>query len=308
MASGKRASMREGPWRPSSARPRKTLAPPAGRRPDQKPERSGERPGEPASERPDVRSSRRSAAAPTRSASAPRSSAASRPSAAARASAAPRRRRPPRRAESDPQHAPAATRASRRPRSACAACSPRTSPRTSWSAGRPRRPSSSRGHAGTPGHTRDPILRVVGVGGAGVNAVDRMIEAEVEGVEFIAMNTDMQSLEQSSAPRRACTSATRPRAGSARAPTPPSAAPSAIEEYDQIKGLLKGADMVFITAGAGGGTGTGAAPVVARIAREVGALTVGIVTKPFAFEGARRGAQADQGVRGAGRARSTPSS
>ena len=143
--------------------------------------------------------------------------------------------------------------------------------------------------------TRKPILRVVGVGGAGVNAVDRMIEAEVEGVEFIAVNTDMQSLEQSSAPTRVHIGSDATRGlGSGSDPT--LGRQSAIEQYDELKGLLKGADMIFITAGAGGGTGTGAGPVVARISREVGALTVGIVTKPFAFEGAKRGAQADLGI------------
>ena len=96
--------------------------------------------------------------------------------------------------------------------------------------------------------------------------------------------------------RTACTSAATSPAGSARARTPTSGRAAALEDYDQLKSLLKGSDMVFITAGAGGGTGTGAAPVVARIAREVGALTVGIVTKPFSFEGARRGEQADRGV------------
>ena len=143
--------------------------------------------------------------------------------------------------------------------------------------------------------TRKPVLRVVGVGGAGVNAVDRMIEAEVEGVEFIAVNTDMQSLEQSSAPTRVHIGddATR---GLGSGSNPALGRQSAIEQYDELKSLLKGADMIFITAGAGGGTGTGAAPVVARISREVGALTVGIVTKPFAFEGAKRGAQAEVGI------------
>ncbi len=143
--------------------------------------------------------------------------------------------------------------------------------------------------------TRKPILRVVGVGGAGVNAVDRMIEAEVAGVEFIAVNTDLQSLEQSSAPTRVHIGddATR---GLGSGSDPVLGRQSAIEQYDELKGLLKGADMIFITAGAGGGTGTGAAPVVARISREVGALTVGIVTKPFTFEGARRSAQADVGI------------
>ena len=136
---------------------------------------------------------------------------------------------------------------------------------------------------------------MVGVGGAGVNAVDRMIEAQVEGVEFIAVNTDMQSLEQSSAPTRVHIGddATR---GLGSGSNPALGRQSAIEQYDELKSLLKGADMIFITAGAGGGTGTGAAPVVARISREVGALTVGIVTKPFAFEGAKRGAQAEVGI------------
>ena len=141
----------------------------------------------------------------------------------------------------------------------------------------------------------DPVLRVVGVGGAGVNAVNRMIEAQVQGVEFIAVNTDVQSLEQSAADTRVHigNSSTR---GLGSGADPSLGRQSAVESYDELKGLLKGADMVFIAAGAGGGTGTGAAPVVARISREVGALTVGIVTKPFSFEGARRGAQAEAGV------------
>jgi cell division protein FtsZ len=148
---------------------------------------------------------------------------------------------------------------------------------------------------GTPGHNRDPILRVVGVGGAGVNAVDRMIQAQVEGVEFIAMNTDLQSLEQSHA-KTLLHIGDQATGGLGSGSDPSIGRAAAVEEYDQIKSLLKGADMVFVTAGSGGGTGTGAAPVVARIAREVGALTVAIVTKPFPFEGARRGSQADQGV------------
>ena len=142
---------------------------------------------------------------------------------------------------------------------------------------------------------REPVLRVIGVGGAGVNAVDRMIEAQVQGVEFIAVNTDVQSLEQSSAPTRVHIGSDSTRGLGAGA-EPEIGRRAALEQYDELKSLLKGADMVFITAGAGGGTGTGAAPVVARIAREVGALTVGIVTKPFAFEGVRRSQQADQGV------------
>ncbi|MEA2377393.1 MAG: cell division protein FtsZ [Thermoleophilaceae bacterium] len=141
----------------------------------------------------------------------------------------------------------------------------------------------------------EPVLRVVGVGGAGVNAVNRMIEAEVEGVEFLAVNTDTQSLEQSSANNRLHIGSNITR-GLGSGSNPELGRAAAMEDYDELKGILKGSDMVFITAGAGGGTGTGAAPVVARISREVGALTVGIVTKPFSFEGARRGDQADQGV------------
>ena len=152
----------------------------------------------------------------------------------------------------------------------------------------------------TRGPVTEPVLRVVGVGGAGVNAVNRMIEAGVEGVEFIAVNTDLQSLEQSLATTTVHigNEATR---GLGSGSDPELGRMSAIEEYDKLKALLKGADMVFITAGAGGGTGTGAGPVVARISREVGALTVGIVTKPFAFEGARRGEQAEHGVDELGR-------
>jgi cell division protein FtsZ len=140
-----------------------------------------------------------------------------------------------------------------------------------------------------------PVLRVVGVGGAGVNAVNRMVEAEVEGVEFVAINTDLQSLQQSTADitlhigqgiTRGLGSGSNPDLGRA----------AAMEEYDKIKALLKGSDMIFITAGAGGGTGTGAAPIVARIAREIGALTVGVVTKPFGFEGTRRSEAASVGI------------
>jgi cell division protein FtsZ len=141
----------------------------------------------------------------------------------------------------------------------------------------------------------EPVLRVVGVGGAGVNAVNRMIEAHVEGVEFVAVNTDMQSLEGSAAHTRVHIGNDLTR-GLGSGSDPELGKAAAVESYDHLKGYLKGSDMVFITAGAGGGTGTGAAPVVARISREIGALTVGIVTKPFAFEGARRGAQAEQGV------------
>jgi cell division protein FtsZ len=140
-----------------------------------------------------------------------------------------------------------------------------------------------------------PVLRVVGVGGAGVNAVNRMIEAGVEGVDFIAINTDLQSLQQSSADTvlHIGNETTR---GLGSGSNPQLGYQAAMEQHDQIKSLLKGADMVFIAAGSGGGTGTGAAPVVAAIARELGALAVGIVTKPFSFEGTRRGEQAEKGV------------
>jgi cell division protein FtsZ len=140
-----------------------------------------------------------------------------------------------------------------------------------------------------------PTIRVVGVGGAGVNAVNRMVEAQVEGVEFIAINTDLQSLQQTTADVTLHIGANLTR-GLGSGSNPDLGRAAAMDEFDKIKALLKGSDMIFITAGAGGGTGTGAAPVVARIAREIGALTVGIVTKPFGFEGNRRRQQADRGV------------
>ncbi len=145
------------------------------------------------------------------------------------------------------------------------------------------------------GTVGQPVIRVLGVGGAGVNAVNRMVETQVEGIEFIAVNTDMQSLQQSTADitihigaelTRGLGSGSDARVGRQ----------AAMQDYDRVKSLLKGSDMVFITAGAGGGTGTGAAPIIARISRELGALTVAIVTKPFGFEGSRRGEQAEQGV------------
>jgi cell division protein FtsZ len=148
---------------------------------------------------------------------------------------------------------------------------------------------------GQPGPVGAPVIRVVGVGGAGVNAVNRMVEAEVEGVEFIGINTDLQSLQQCAAHVTLHIGAGVTR-GLGSGSDPELGRQSAMEEYDKIKALLKGADMVFVTAGAGGGTGTGAAPIVARIAGEIGALTVGIITKPFGFEGSRRREQADEGV------------
>jgi len=140
-----------------------------------------------------------------------------------------------------------------------------------------------------------PVLRVVGVGGGGSNAINRMVDAQVAGVEFIAINTDLQSLQQSLADITLHIGASLTR-GLGSGSNPDLGRAAAMEEYDRIKALLKGSDMVFITCGAGGGTGTGAAPVVARIAVEVGALTVGIVTKPFGFEGSRRREQAEAGI------------
>jgi cell division protein FtsZ len=140
-----------------------------------------------------------------------------------------------------------------------------------------------------------PLLRVVGVGGGGVNAVNRMVEAEVEGVEFLAINTDLQSLQQSAAHSTLHIGDGLTR-GLGSGSDPDLGRRAAVEEHDQIKALLRGSDMVFIAAGAGGGTGTGAAPIVAQIARELGALTVGIVTRPFQFEGSRRRDQAEAGI------------
>ena len=155
-----------------------------------------------------------------------------------------------------------------------------------------RRPSATR-------RPHAPVIRVVGVGGAGVNAINRMVEAEIPGVEFMAINTDLQSLQQSAADVTVHLGSGMSR-GLGAGSNPELGYRAAFEEQDKIKRLLKGSDMVFVTAGAGGGTGTGAAPVVARLARDVGALTVGIVTKPFKFEGSRREKQAEEGVEALG--------
>jgi cell division protein FtsZ len=145
------------------------------------------------------------------------------------------------------------------------------------------------------GEPHQPVIRVVGVGGAGVNAVNRMVDANVPGVEFMAVNTDLQSLQLCVADVTIHIGEEQTRGLGAGA-DPQVGHRSAFEEQDKIKRLLKGSDMVFVAAGAGGGTGSGAAPVIARLAREVGALTVGIVTKPFSFEGSRRGNQAGKGI------------
>jgi cell division protein FtsZ len=139
------------------------------------------------------------------------------------------------------------------------------------------------------------IIRVVGVGGAGVNAVDRMIEADIRGVEFLAVNTDLQQLSMSDAAVKIHIG--RGVTEGLGSGSDPEVGRRAAEEADkQIREALRGSDLVFVAAGAGGGTGTGAAPVVARIARELGALTVAIVTTPFRFEGARRREQAGDGL------------
>ena len=152
-------------------------------------------------------------------------------------------------------------------------------------------PSGSFGPGGVP----IPVIRVIGVGGAGVNAINRMVEAGVSGVEFLAINTDLQSLQQSMADVTVHIGGEVTR-GLGSGSDPALGYKAAFEEQDKIKRLLKGSDMVFITAGVGGGTGTGAGPVVARLAKTVGALTVGIVTRPFGFEGTRRAAQAQEGI------------
>ena len=139
------------------------------------------------------------------------------------------------------------------------------------------------------------VIRVVGVGGAGLNAVNRMIDAGLSAVEFIAVNTDLQQLALSDADVKIHIG--RDLTGGLGSGAEPAIGKRAAEEaHDQIKRALRGSDMVFVTAGEGGGTGSGAAPVVAQIAREVGALTVGIVTMPFRFEGTKRRSQADEGV------------
>jgi cell division protein FtsZ len=139
------------------------------------------------------------------------------------------------------------------------------------------------------------VIKVVGVGGAGLNAVNRMIDAGLSQVEFIAVNTDQQQLQFSDAPLKIHIG--RELTEGLGSGADPSVGQKAAEESDdEIKHALRGADMVFVTAGEGGGTGSGAAPVIARIARELGALTVGIVTTPFKFEGTQRRRSADEGV------------
>ena len=139
-------------------------------------------------------------------------------------------------------------------------------------------------------------IKVIGVGGGGNNAVNRMIEGGVKGVEFIAVNTDAQALNSSLAETKLQIGDKLTRGLGAGA-NPDVGKKAAEESRDNIENALKGADMVFVTAGMGGGTGTGAAPVIAEVAREIGALTVGVVTRPFTFEGRRRSQQAENGIK-----------
>ncbi|WP_277049358.1 cell division protein FtsZ [Ruania albidiflava] len=139
------------------------------------------------------------------------------------------------------------------------------------------------------------VIKVVGIGGGGVNAVNRMIEVGLKGVEFIAINTDAQALLMSDADVKLDVGRELTRGLGAGAD--PEVGKKAAEDHaEEIEEILRGADMVFVTAGEGGGTGTGGAPVVAKIARSLGALTIGVVTRPFTFEGRRRGVQADAGI------------
>ena len=139
------------------------------------------------------------------------------------------------------------------------------------------------------------VIKVVGIGGGGVNAVNRMVEAGVRGVEFIALNTDAQALLMSDADVKLDIGREVTRGLGAGA-NPEIGRAAAEEHRAELEEVLKGSDMVFITAGEGGGTGTGGAPVVAEVARSVGALTVGVVTRPFGFEGRRRAVHAEQGI------------
>ncbi|WP_329044773.1 cell division protein FtsZ [Amycolatopsis sp. NBC_01488] len=147
----------------------------------------------------------------------------------------------------------------------------------------------------TPPHNYLAVIKVVGIGGGGVNAVNRMIEVGLKGVEFIAVNTDAQALLMSDADVKLDIGRELTRGLGAGAA--PEVGQKAAEDHrEEIEEVIKGADMVFVTAGEGGGTGTGGAPVVAQIARKLGALTIGVVTRPFTFEGKRRGKQAEDGI------------
>ena len=148
----------------------------------------------------------------------------------------------------------------------------------------------------TPPHNYLAVIKVVGIGGGGVNAINRMIEVGLRGVEFIAINTDAQALLMCDADVKLDVGREMTRGLGAGA-NPDVGRKAAEDHREEIEEVLKGADMVFVTAGEGGGTGTGGAPVVASIARKLGALTIGVVTRPFAFEGRRRGGQAENGIK-----------
>jgi cell division protein FtsZ len=139
------------------------------------------------------------------------------------------------------------------------------------------------------------VIKVVGIGGGGVNAVNRMIDAGLKGVEFIAINTDAQALLMSDADVKLDIGRKLTRGLGAGA-APEIGKQAAIDHTEEIEEVLRGSDMVFVTAGEGGGTGTGGAPIIAKIAKDAGALTVGVVTRPFSFEGKRRSMQADEGI------------
>src|SRR5690606_4095661 len=148
----------------------------------------------------------------------------------------------------------------------------------------------------TPPHNYLAVIKVVGIGGGGVNAVNRMIEVGLKGVEFIAINTDAQALLMSDADVKLDIGRELTRGLGAGA-APEVGRQAAEDHKEEIEEVLKGADMVFVTAGEGGGTGTGGAPVVASVARKLGALTIGVVTRPFSFEGKRRAQQAEEGIK-----------
>ncbi|MGL5038219.1 MAG: cell division protein FtsZ, partial [Aeromonas sp.] len=144
-------------------------------------------------------------------------------------------------------------------------------------------------------HTDEAVIKVIGVGGGGGNAVEHMVRESIEGVEFIAINTDAQALRNSSA-NTTLQIGSEITKGLGAGANPDVGRNSAEEDRDALRELLSGADMVFIAAGMGGGTGTGAAPIVAEVAREMGILTVAVVTKPFSFEGKKRMMFAAQGI------------
>ena len=145
-------------------------------------------------------------------------------------------------------------------------------------------------------HSKDPVIKVIGVGGGGGNAVQHMVSAGIEGVEYICVNTDVQALKKMDvrATMQIGSSITR---GLGAGADPGIGRQAALEDRERIQEAIEGANMLFVTAGMGGGTGTGAAPIIAQIARELGILTVAVVTKPFAFERAKRMAQAEAGIK-----------